>query len=169
MTRKWPDSPHWEMPASYLGADAHGHWLGVRRGALMQRPGMRTTAAEDHVCLIPHQGWWVATFYGAHSPARPFDVYVDVTTEPTWDGTEARAIDLDLDVIRTTEGMVYLDDEDEFAEHQRELGYPYDVVEEAENSAQWLMSAVENAETPFDEHTFAGWLARFRARLKTTP
>ena len=37
---KWGDRPHWEMDAVYLGADAHGHWIGFRTGTFMARPGV---------------------------------------------------------------------------------------------------------------------------------
>ena len=39
-----------------------------------------------------------------------------------------RAVDLDLDVVRGPTGRVWVDDEDEFAEHQVAFDYPDDVV-----------------------------------------
>ncbi|WP_180935649.1 DUF402 domain-containing protein [Nocardioides ungokensis] len=35
-----------------------------------------------------------------------------------------RAVDLDLDVVRGRTGRVWIDDEDEFAEHRVRFGYP---------------------------------------------
>ena len=78
---------------------------------------------------MPHDAWWLATFYGT-DPRRPFDVYVDIATPAVWHGDGlVRAVDLDLDVIRGTTGRVWVDDEDEFADAPRRLGYPTEVVE----------------------------------------
>ena len=40
-----------------------------------------------------------------------------------------RAVDLDLDVVEGLDREVWVDDEDEFAEHRVELGYPREVVD----------------------------------------
>ena len=47
---------------------------------------------------------------------------------PVWDGGLVTAVDLDLDVIRRFDGTWYVDDEDEFAEHQVSYGYPPELV-----------------------------------------
>lgn len=51
-------------------------------------------------------------------------------------------VDLDLDVILTREGHLFLDDEDEFEQHQVELGYPPDVVALAERTSLEVIRAV---------------------------
>ena len=43
--------------------------------------------------------------------------------------------DLDLDVIRTGDGTVFVDDEDEFAEHRVSLAYPERWVDQARVTA----------------------------------
>lgn len=159
--RKWPDSPHWEFDAHALGADAHGWWLGVAAGTLIERPGRRFGAAHDHVVLVPHDDWWTATFYGPEAD-RPFDAYVDVTTPAVWQEESVSVIDLDLDVLRTVDGEVIVDDEDEFEEHRRTLGYPDDVVARAEATTRDVHAAVLAQEPPYDTETSAAWLARFR-------
>ena len=66
----------------------------------------------------PHDAWWLGTFYGDDA-RRPFDTYVDVATPAVWHGEDlVRAVDLDLDVIRGTTGRIWVDDEDEFADHR---------------------------------------------------
>ena len=119
LTRKWPDLPHWEFDAVRLGVDALGHWVGVPAGTWLEKPGAGFHAWCDHVVLLPHDAWWVATLYGEDHD-RPVDVYVDITTPCEWadDGSSVRAVDLDLDVIKGPTGRVWVDDEDEFAEHQ---------------------------------------------------
>ena len=44
---------------------------------------------------------------------------------------------------------MFVDDEDEFAEHQERYGYPADVVSRAEQAAAWLTEAVRAGDGPF--------------------
>jgi hypothetical protein len=163
LTRKWPDDPHWEFDAVHLGVDAHGHWVGVPKGTWLSKPDKGFTAWADHVVLLPHDDWWVATIYGSDLD-RPVDFYVDMTTPCVWseDGSEVRCVDLDLDVIRETDGRVWLDDEDEFATHQIALGYPAEVIAAAETSASEVFAAITAERSPFDGSA-GRWIARLRA------
>ncbi len=161
--RKWPDSPHWEFDAVRLGVDGHGTWVGITEGTLLASPTRAFYAVADHVTLVPHDDWWLGTFYGSDAK-RPFDTYVDITTPAVWHGEElVRAVDLDLDVIKGATGRVWVDDEDEFAAHRVSLGYPEDVIEQAVASAQVVLDAVTAGRAPFDD-TPRDWLARLRAR-----
>lgn len=161
-TRKWPDSPHWEYDAQWLGADATGQWIGLPVGTWLSRPGAGFHATAAHVVLVPHDAWWVATFYG-YDDQRPVDTYVDITTPSTWSGDVVDCVDLDLDVIRGTSGRVWVDDEDEFAQHRRTLGYPAEVVQNAVASCEEVLAAVEADRPPFDRATALGWVAKLQA------
>jgi hypothetical protein len=159
--RKWPDAPHWEFDGYRLGVDGHGTWIGITRGTLLASPTRAFHAAADHVTLVPHDAWWLATFYG-EDPRRPFDAYVDIATPAVWHGEDlVRAVDLDLDVIRGTSGRIWVDDEDEFAEHRVSLGYPQDVVAGALASSQRVHADVTRGAAPFDG-THSRWLARLQ-------
>lgn len=159
--RKWPDEPHWEFDATVLGTDVHGTWVGITAGTLLASPSRAFQAAADHVTVVPHDAWWLGTFYGT-DPQRPFDTYVDIATPAVWHGEDlVRAVDLDLDVIRGTTGRVWVDDEDEFAAHRVALGYPAEVVERAVASCQEVLAAMQAGKAPFDG-THADWLARLR-------
>ena len=149
---KWGERPHWEFAATYLGSDAHGDWLGIPAGTTMTRPGKDYVAPTAQVGLVPGPGTpvergWLATF---HDEGGPVQVYVDMTTPPTWDGTRVRAVDLDLDVIRDPDGTVWVDDEDEFARHRVELGYPDEVVDLATASRDRIRDLVARSAAPFD-------------------
>jgi protein associated with RNAse G/E len=85
-------------------------------------------------------------------------LYIDITTPPFWDGPVLRAVDLDLDVVRGVDGRVWIEDEDEFAEHRVELGYPDDVASAAEKSCARVHAAVLRAEAPYDG-SHEPWLA----------
>jgi len=163
LTRKWPDLPHWEFDAVRLGVDAHGHWVGVPAGTWLSRPERGFHAWCDHVVLIPHDAWWVATLYGDDAD-RPVDVYVDISTPSEWAEQDdvVRTVDLDLDVIRDPDGRVWVDDEDEFAEHQVSLGYPPELVAAAESSCAEVLEAVTQLSGPFSG-VHLDWIERLRS------
>ena len=110
---------------------------------------------------------WLATF---HAPGgqpwpvlgnSPVEVYVDMTTVPVWDGATLRAVDLDLDVVRGRTGRVWIDDEDEFAEHRIAYDYPLHVVDLAMTTCDEIEAAVRERRAPFDGSSDR-WLAQVR-------
>jgi predicted RNA-binding protein associated with RNAse of E/G family len=161
---KWRRRPHWEYDAVRLGSDEHGTWLGVPVGTVIARPGCELRTGEAQVVLVPHEGAHVATFFAPHGNA-PCSVYVDITTSPVWDGQDVSAVDLDLDVIKSWDGRVWVDDEDEFAEHRRTLDYPEAVVHAALASADHVREAVAAGHAPFDGQVHERWLGALRAAM----
>lgn len=162
---KWGDLPHWEYDATYLGRDEHGDWIGMPAGTFMSRPDASFSTTVDQVSLIP-EAWWVATFI---APGYEVVTYVDMSTIATWDGARVHAVDLDLDVIRTAEGDVFVDDEDEFADHQLAYGYPPEVVSSAEESCARVLESVLAERAPFDGDTSDAWLDVLRGLLRASP
>lgn len=162
---KWGDRPHWEFDAVLLGSDEHGDWVGIASGTNMSRPGAQYVAPVDQVSLVPATGadedrGWLATFHAAGGPVR---VYVDITTPPTWDETVLRAVDLDLDVVCGPTGRIWIDDEDEFAEHRVQLDYPDAISRLAMTSCDRVQAAMQAGLAPYDG-TAAAWLGRLAAR-----
>lgn len=168
---KWGDRPHWQFAATYLGADEHGDWIGVPAGTHHQRPGHEFHSPVDAVTLVPRGGWYAAT---VHDPGSWVDVYVDITTPGVWHDDVLRMVDLDLDVVRLADplpeevreeavrrghldGAIYVDDEDEFAEHQVAYGYPADVIDRAQASCDEVLAAVRAGLPPYDG-THQRWL-----------
>lgn len=157
VARKWPDRPHWEHDAVRLGEDTHGIWVGAAAGAVMSRPGASFVTDQAQVTLVPRDRPFVASFYAPGGQAH-CDVYVDITTVPVWEGDTVTAFDLDLDVVRGWTGRVWVDDEDEFADHRVRYGYPSDLVRLAVTSCEAVRSAVEAGIAPYDG-TARAWLA----------
>jgi hypothetical protein len=152
---KWGDRPHWTYAGTWLGSDEHGEWLGFPAGTHYQRPGMEFVAPFAGVVLVPAgQEAFLAAFNDERAVSK---TYVDMATPATWDGSVLRSVDLDLDVVMLQDGTVYLDDEDEFAEHQVAYGYPPEIVAMAESSAGRVLAAVRGKEPPFDD-TAQRWL-----------
>ncbi|MGI5269921.1 DUF402 domain-containing protein [Nonomuraea sp. CA-218870] len=153
--RKYGGKLHWHHPGTLLGEDEHGVWVAVARGTIARKGDELTiTWPNDSVILFPRSAWWTATF---HAPPDRVEVYVDVTTVPEWRDAQITMLDLDLDVIRMRDGRLFLDDEDEFAEHQLTLGYPSSIIRQAEETAHWLLQAVGRHQDPFGG-AHARWL-----------
>ncbi|MBV1780307.1 DUF402 domain-containing protein [Paeniglutamicibacter sp. ABSL32-1] len=161
---KYNGTPHWVVPGRYLGADAHGHWIYQPAGSLVSRPGHGHWADTDAVCLVPRAGQWLGTFYD--DPAEDFRVYLDLSTQIGWrelsrGGWEANSVDMDLDVIDSRSRGIFLDDEDEFAEHAALMDYPRELVESIGDEARALLSSLSESRAPYDG-TATGWLVRGR-------
>lgn len=162
--RKWDGSPHWQSVGTLLGVDEHGVWVGFPQGTHFERPGRAFDLERDSVSLFPDAGFTPA--FNAGGNADQVSVYVDTTTHPQWtptvDGWRVTMIDLDLDVIQRNNGLIYVDDEDEFAEHQRQFGYPPDVAAQAEADTRAVFTALRDHLAPFDD-TGWRWMKRVTA------
>lgn len=167
---KWGGTPHWEFDTLALGEDDFGTWFGTPIGTSVTRPGASFVTEHEHVVLVPRpqllgahpHADWVATFYAGHR----IHTYVDITTQSWWDDDVVRAVDLDLDVIRTSDDLVFVDDEDEFAEHQVQLGYPVELIAGAERACALVERAVADRSGPF-AGVSESWLDALAARTSS--
>lgn len=80
----------------------------------------------------------------------------------TWADDAVTCVDLDLDVVRSIDGSVFVDDADEFADNQHSLGYPSEVIAQARATAAAVQRAVEADEMPFNRAVAARWIAKLR-------
>jgi protein associated with RNAse G/E len=150
---KWPSDLHYRCTMMLLGEDATGIWVGARAGDPVERgdgkPG--GVASADSVTLFPHGHGWSARWYSAPASAgraAHYSCYVDITTPPERVDNVVRAIDLDLDVVRTWDGEVAVLDEDEFAHNRSVRGYPPAMVTSALQSATYVRKALASKEFP---------------------
>jgi uncharacterized protein len=167
LARKWPDRPHWEFDALRLGEDAHGTWIGSPAGTPFSRPGAAFVSDQDLVTLVPREAPFMATFY-APGGVSHCDVYVDITTPAVWRDGTVTAVDLDLDVVRGWTGRVWVDDEDEFADHRVRFAYPSDVVRMAARSCEAVHAAVVQGRAPYDG-TARAWLRTLVTVVRGNP
>lgn len=161
---KWGPRPHWEYDAVRLGQDAHGVWLGVPSGTRLSRPGADFRTEHGFVVLVPAEAAFAASFY---EPGNWVDIYVDIATPPVWDESTLHLVDLDLDVVKGRTGRVWVDDEDEFADHRVRFDYPEEVVRLAVSSCEQVRRAVESRRPPYDGRTGAYWLGELRDAMMT--
>jgi protein associated with RNAse G/E len=123
------------------------------------------------VSLVPRDRPFVATFYDDACEVPPdalswasVEVYVDITTVPQWSDGTMTAVDLDLDVIRSRSGRVWVDDEDEFADHRVRFGYPDDVVRLASRSCDDVLAAVTARAGAYDGVVGPAWIRQLVSR-----
>ena len=112
---------------------------------------------------MPRDEPFVARFYDPVTwagAANPVDVYVDITTVPRWTETGVSMVDLDLDVVRGPTGRVWVDDEDEFADHRVRFGYPPELVRLAGSACDRVRAAVSSGLPPYDGVVGPRWLSR---------
>ncbi|WP_131681750.1 DUF402 domain-containing protein [Pseudarthrobacter sp. YALA5] len=164
--RKWNGKAHWVVPGRYLGEDRHGWWIFQGTNEFCSRPGAAFYTRSDAVLLVPRSGDWVATFYDDAHP-NGVRVYVDLAVAHEWTDirpsvTELHVIDMDLDVIRMAERGVFIDDQDEFAEHRVSMNYPDQLVEDIQVAADELYQAVKAQQAPFDG-TDVQWFTKGRS------
>ncbi|MET3173870.1 UNVERIFIED_ORG: hypothetical protein ABIB52_001708 [Arthrobacter sp. UYCu721] len=164
--RKWNGKAHWVVPGRYLGEDRHGWWIFQGTNEFCSRPGAAFYTASDAVLLVPRSGDWVATFYDDAHPSG-VRVYVDLAVAHEWTDirpavTEFHVIDMDLDVIRMAGRGVFIDDQDEFAEHRIAMNYPDRLVDDIQAAADDLYQAVKAQNAPFDG-TDVEWFTKGRS------
>lgn len=166
---KWDGSPHWATDFTYLGRDEAGHWLGGAVGERLWRPGADFGSAIAWVRCVPDLEGWIATI---DQPPHLVHHYVDIATPPLWqptaDGWLVSSVDLDLDVVRDRrlreghDDVVWVDDRDEFAEHQRRFNYPAPLIARAEHDCDTVEQRVRDRVHPFGDRGdrwLADWVA----------
>ncbi len=159
---KWGGGRHWSAAGVvHLGEDEHGLWLGALPGTRWTRPGGEFATVGRQVMLVPPADrWFVATFFEPVAGLR-WRLYVDITTPVEATGAVLTCVDLDLDVVHGFDGVVGVEDEDEFADHQAALGYPADVVDRAAAECERVVREMARGDASFAEATVAPWRDRF--------
>lgn len=131
-----------------LGEDEHGLWLWSPSGSPAQRGDEPVRYSKSiNVKLIPEAKWWTAIW----SWQKPDELYVDIITPPQWSGSTVTMVDIDLDVVRWSDGRVEVLDEDEFEVHQARYDYPERLIETARATTAQLAVAVEERHEPFGD------------------
>ena len=160
--RKWDGSRHWQFTMRRLGEDDHGLWLWSPAGSPMQRGQDQPKLSKAiNLKLIPENKWWTAIW----SWQRPIDLYVDIITPASWNGSTVTMVDIDLDVMRLADGTVSIEDEDEFELHRIEMDYPERLIDTARATTARIALAVEARHEPFG-NVAEGWMEQAIARAQ---
>ena len=126
-------------------------WL-VPAGSERQRPtaGRVEPVTSDEIWAAVPGEWWVLCGYA--SPSRQiehFKVHAAAPFVRTQTAGEIVWIDLDLD-FEVTGDDVEIEDESEFHEHARTMGYPDYVVRGAWSAISWIATRYTTGGWPFD-------------------
>jgi protein associated with RNAse G/E len=146
--QKWDGRRHWQFAMLRLGEDDHGLWLWSPAGTEMQRGHEPVRHSKGiNVKLIPENKWWTAIW----SWQGNIDLYIDIITPASWNGSTVTMVDIDLDVMRMPDGRVEIADEDEFEQHQVDMDYPQRLIDTARATTARLALAVEARHEPFGD------------------
>ncbi|GIP41074.1 hypothetical protein J31TS4_43540 [Paenibacillus sp. J31TS4] len=105
-------------------------------------------------------GWWY------NIVALPMEgrlsYYCNLASPPEVDAAAIRYVDYDLDVLVSPEGLVTIDDEDEYELHSERYGYPETIREAVRTGLEELLARIREGAAPFgDEEAIRRYLALF--------
>ena len=156
---KWPRRPTGVAVTYLLGEDAFGRWLAAAAGdpwwmADSSRSGV---FVASFVKLVPSGTFWTACF----NYADPI-VDVDIVLPVRWIDDVLEEVDLELDILRSADGSVYVRDQEAFDNVRAAWAMPDEVAAQAEATCERVRALVEQGAEPFGEVGRA-WLSRFLA------
>ncbi len=160
---KWPRRQTAVAVVCLLGEDEFGRWLGVTKGdpwwtADRSRSGVFETS---FVKVVPSGTFWTACFH----PVDPV-VDVDIVLPVRWIDGVLEEVDLELDILRSSDGSVHVRDREEFERVREAWAMPDDIATQAEATFEQIRALVEQGAEPFGT-VGRGWLSRFLAGAGT--
>jgi hypothetical protein len=156
---KWPYRPTSIAMTRFLGQDAFGRWLGITRGDPWWSADHSVAGVFIHpfVKLVPNDTFWTACF----NPSDPI-VDVDIVLPVRWIDCVLEEVDLELDIIRSAEGHVFVRDQETFDHVREQWNMPDTIAIQAETTCALIRSQVEDRTEPFGM-VGQEWLTRFLA------
>ena len=81
--------------------------------------------------------------------------YVNIALPARWNGERVSAVDMDLDIVRkASTGEMFVDDEDEFAQHIDKFGYSDDLIEKCRSEVTRIQGAMKGRQGIFSDEIF---------------
>lgn len=142
---------------------------------LLQPPGTveydhrraRWETTQDGLLMLFFTNRWYNVWHIAQQQSHINRIYANVALPAHWIGRSTLEwVDLDLDIRMEMDGSIVLLDEDEFLENQQRMGYPPDVVTQAQTAAQEALDLCQQGRYPFD---YAVQVARYAANTGRIP
>lgn len=161
---KWLRRPTTVAVTRLLGEDVFGRWLGITQGApWWAADGSRCGVFEkSFIKVVPSGSFWTACF----NSVDPL-IDVDIVLPVQWVGDTLEETDLELDILRDTNGNVHVRDQEEFKRIQEVWAMPDDIVAQAEATCEQVCAMVECGVEPFGDVGRA-WLSRFLSEAGAT-
>ncbi len=132
-------------------SDDSSAWF-VPAGSRRERPssGEIEAVGIDEVWVAVPGEWWVLCGYAdAARSLNAYKIHASAPFEAPRRDDEILWVDLDLD-FEVTADHVEIDDEAEFHEHARTMGYPDEVVRGAWSGISTIAARYTNGDWPFD-------------------
>jgi len=143
---KRPRRPRARAQTRLLGEDQYGRWLGAAQGDTWTGQDTAGVFLAPVVKLVPRDTYWTACF----QPVEPV-VDVDIVLPPRWLDGALEEVDLELDILRSAAGQVWVRDRDEFESVRERWPMPQDLVMRAEATCEEIRAQVERRTEPFGE------------------
>ena len=114
-----------------------------------------TMIAQRHLLLFFYGNRYHNTVISWHEDWSPHMHYVNIATPAEWDGISVSAIDMDLDLFRLVrDGIVVIDDEDEFEKHIVLFQYPRKLVDTCRGELERVHEAMSSRRGVLSESIF---------------
>jgi len=101
-----------------VATDEFGTWIFSPSESAIETTKAGKTQSEgrnkDVLVLMPADQWYSALWWAGSG--EDTEIYVDIAKPPIFANKEWKSVDLEIDVIRTFDGEVTVEDEDEFEE-----------------------------------------------------
>ncbi|HET7558462.1 MAG TPA: DUF402 domain-containing protein [Limnochordia bacterium] len=146
---KYPDTCYrtCRLRLAHVGRDRFVAW--AQRPAFTERDGRRWQGSPWQFTIAWRNEFFsVTTMF--HDGGGLRGHYVNIATPAKLGNRELSFIDLDLDVIVRADLRYEVVDEDEFARHARELGYPQELIDGAQKGLERILERIEQRRSPFD-------------------
>ncbi|MGI8868139.1 MAG: DUF402 domain-containing protein [Mycobacteriales bacterium] len=144
--QKYPARSHLTSQLEVIGNDGFGTWLYRPRDAMLDRAGL---------VLLPRERWWTSWWWigRENDPTRRW-ISVDICTPPVLADDGWHYDDLEIDLVRLSDGSILVLDEDEFEDACHSVPYPQEVATAARRTRDEMHLMLENDAEPFQSH---GW------------
>lgn len=110
--------------------------------------GRKWLTREPAICFFYDDCWWNVISMIRHTGVY---YYCNLASPSIYDGEAIKNIDYDLDIKLYPDGGYQILDEDEYAQHSKQMGYPEEVKHIIESEMQRLIRTMENREEPFSQ------------------
>ncbi|MGE3960483.1 MAG: DUF402 domain-containing protein [Dehalococcoidia bacterium] len=150
LSTKYDGSPHYDYWGRLI--DQHDGVIRVVTDAGTATRGYRGEGAmRSGMTQLFFTDRWYNVFHNYQPVGRlGMHWYANIGTPARIEGDTLHWVDLDLDLMDTRDRGLFVDDEDEFAEHRESMGYPPEVVRCAEAALEELLQLSRGFRFPLD-------------------
>lgn len=118
------------------------------RAWVIESDGRKWLTREPAVCFFYNDMWFNVISMIRHAGIY---YYVNLASPSVYDGEAIRNIDYDLDIKLYPDGGYSILDENEYAEHAKEMNYPEDIKAIVEKQMDLIIKMMERGDDPFNQ------------------